>query len=72
MELVAAKVFFVVDLQPSGKLSLVQTREGRLIIMLDGQPVPGQQWKAEEVEQAVDGFRRATSALRESPRRQPA
>jgi len=59
------KVFFVIDLKPTGKLSLAQAPDGRLVVLRDGQPLPGQQWQADHVEQAVDGFLRIASVLRQ-------
>jgi hypothetical protein len=56
-------IFFYVPLRPSGVLHLVETLEGEVLVLRDGQPYGGYRWKGEQIPEAVDEFRRVAANL---------
>ena len=56
-------IFFYVPLRPSGVLQLVETLEGEVLVLRDGQPFGGYRWRGEQIAEAVDEFRRVSANL---------
>jgi hypothetical protein len=56
-------IFFYVPLPPSGVLQLVETLEGDILVLRDGQPFGGYRWSGEQITDAVDAFRRISANL---------